>query len=209
MGGAAVRRVWRVLRFEAGLWRSLFLLVARRRDGVRAGVAGFGYHRALTPVWLTLVGVSAVELAVVHLVVPWPAARLALLVLGAWGLLLMVGLWASWVVRPYLVDDAGIRLRRGLARDLRLPWPAVASVAPRTVRTWSGAGPGTAVTVEERRMGYLAGGETRVVLTLTRPLTVPAGRGRTAEVDEIHLGADDPDGLLAALLVRRRPAPRR
>ncbi len=203
-----MRRVWRVLRFEAGLWRSLFLLVARRRDGVRAGVAGFGYHRALTPVWLPLVAVCAVELPVVHLVLPWRPVRLALLVLGVWGLLLVVGVWASHVVRPYLVDDTGVRLRQGPSGDLRVPWSAVASVAPRTVRTWS-AGLGAAVTVEGRRLGYVAGGETRIVLTLAGPLTVPAGRGRTAEVDEIHLGADDPDGLLAALLVRGRPAPRR
>lgn len=203
-----LRWVWWFVRFEAGLWRSLFLLAARRRDGVRPGVSPFTYHRTLTAVWLPLTAVSAVEVAAVHLAVSWPPARYALLLLGSWGLLLMCGVWVSYVVRPYLVADDGVRVRHGLSRDLRLPWSAIASVAGQTTRSWANPGIGAVTTVQGRRLGYLVTGETRVVLRLVTPLTVPAGRGRTAEVDEIHLGADDPDGLLAALQLRAPAAPR-
>ncbi|MEV1288174.1 hypothetical protein [Micromonospora sp. NPDC049679] len=194
-----MRLTWRVVRFEAALWRSLFLLLIGRRDGVEAGSRVFSYHRAVTPVWLTLVAVSAVEVVAVHVMTPWASLRLALLVVGVWGLLLLLGLWASYVVRPYVVGDSGVRLRHGTARDLRLRFDELASVAPATVRAWDAGGLGAAVAVDARRLAYVVGGETRIVLTLAAPRTVPAGRGRWAEVDEIHIGADDPDALLAAL----------
>lgn len=197
-----MRLLWRVVRFEAGLWRSLFLLAVRRRDGVRAGVTGFGYHRGLASVWLPLVGVAAVEVPLVHLMVPHPVVRLALLAIGVWGVTIMLGIWAAHVVRPYLVGADGIRLRHGLSRDLRLPWSAIASVDARTTTSWREHGIGAATTVQDGRLGYLVTGETRVVLRLAEPMTVPAGRGRTAEITEIHLGADEPEALLAALRVR-------
>lgn len=201
--------VWRAVRFEAGLWRSLWLLVTRRRDGVGPGVVGFGYHRAVTPVWLPMIGVSAVEVPLVHLIVRQPQVRLALLVAGVWGVVMLVGMWAGCVVRPYLVGPDGLRLRHGLSRDLRLPFSAIASVTACTTTNWVNHGMGAATTVEDGRLGYLLTGETRIALHLTRPLDVPAGRGRTATVTEIHLGADDPEAMLAALRLRVPPVRQR
>jgi hypothetical protein len=124
------------------------------------------------------------------MLVPWAPVRAALLVAGIWGVLLVAGMWASYRVRPYLVDDAGIRLRMGPARDITVAWSQVASVEARTVRTWENAGFGTAAIQEGTRLAYVVNGQTTVMLALREPL---------GDVTEIHVGADDPAALLAAL----------
>jgi hypothetical protein len=162
------------------------LLVAGRRPGTSA----FGYHRPATPIWLTLAVSSAVEILGVHLVLPAGWLRLVVLILGGLGLILVLGLWAGLVTRPYLVADDGVRVRQGLRRDLRLPWSAMLGVRAQTTRRWARAGIGANVTEEDGRLGYVVGGETRVVIMLRAPLD---------GASEVHLGVDDPAGMLAAL----------
>jgi hypothetical protein len=198
-----MRMFLRFVRFEAGLWRSLSLLAIGRIDGMRPGTTAVGYHRAATPIWAIALFVTCAEVPAVHLAVPWPAAKAVLLVLGVWGVLLIAGMWASYRARPYLVDTDGIRLRMGLARDIRLPWSQVSAVTPRTVCTWQGAGLGTAAVVDGDRLAYVVGGQTSVVIALTEPLTAPPG------ITEIHVGADDPAQLIAALASAIREQPSR
>lgn len=193
----------RLARYEARLWRALFLLATGRRHGVRPGLTGFGYARPLTAVWLPLTGVCAVELAAVHLLVPWPTARWVLLVLSLWGLVVVAGAWASYIVRPYLVDACGVLLRLGHGHDLFVPWAEVAAVAVRTVFTWPAPAMASPIVLRHRRaLVYLVGPSTRLVLTLSEPMTAPDG----GEVDEIHLSIDDPDAFLAAASALRVPA---
>jgi hypothetical protein len=196
--------IMKVLRFEAHLWRALFRLVTRRRDGSGPGVTTVSYHRATTPVWMLMLFASAVEIPVLHLVVPWRPAQLALIVLGVWGVFLFAGLWAAYVTEPYLVNGAGIRLRHGPFRDLWLDWAQVADVTARTTRDWPGAGMGASPARADGRLGYVVNGATTVVLTLVEPVD-----GRS----EVHIGADDPAALLTALRTWRPgvtapPAPR-
>ena len=105
-------------------------------DAARARAAGpgaraFSYSRQVSPIIGAFIFVSLVELPVVHLLLPWDAARIAALVLSVWGLLWMVGLLASMKVYPHLIDDAGLRIRYGTTTDIRVPWEAVASVTAR------------------------------------------------------------------------------
>jgi hypothetical protein len=188
-----LRLFLRFVRFEAGLWRSLFLLVTGRVDGMRPGVTAIGYHRAATPLWVIALFGTCVEIPAVHLIVPWAPVRAALVVVGVWGVLLVAGMWASYRVRPYLVDDAGIRLRMGPARDITVPWSQVTSIEGRTIRTWENAGFGTAALQEGTRLAYVVNGQTTVVIHLSEPL---------GEVTEIHVGADNPAELLNALALR-------
>ncbi len=196
-----MRLAWRAVRFEAALWWSLLLFVTGRRDGLRPGVTTVGYHRAATGLFVLLLVSSAVEVPALHLIVPWPPVRLALLVLGVWGVTFAAGLWASYVVRPYLVSTQGVRLRHGPVHDVRISWAQIAEVRQRTVRTWAKPGFGTAVTVEDGRLGYVVHGETNVVLLLAEPIDVGG-----AAVTEVHVGADDPAALAAALLAARPAA---
>ncbi|MCI0689908.1 MAG: hypothetical protein L0Y54_22115, partial [Sporichthyaceae bacterium] len=120
----------RVLAYELGLWRSLFRWVLRR-PVAEPGAEAFLYAAVLTPVFLAFIGVSAVELPVVHLLLPWEGVRRVVDVISAYGLLWMVGLLASMRVHPHVISDAGLRVRHGISVDVAIPWEAIATVRAR------------------------------------------------------------------------------
>ena len=104
---ARLRWVWGwvvfAVRFEVALYVALTRWLLRRAD-VPAGATPWGYARLVGPVlWLWIFG-SATEVVVVHVITPWAGVRLALLVVGIWGLVWMLGLLASYRVYPHLVD---------------------------------------------------------------------------------------------------------
>ena len=108
-----------VVGHEVRMLSSLVLLLRGRRNGVPPGAVALPYDRALRPMAWLLLGVSVVELVVVELVVPWPAARLVLLLLGLWSLLFVAGMAAAWVVRPHVLTPEVLRLRSGTWADVR------------------------------------------------------------------------------------------
>ena len=109
-------------------WRSLFYLVIRRVPGRKPGVMTFGYGKELGPVIGAIIFGSALELVVVHLLLPWETIRLIADILSLWGLLWMVGYLAGVLVYPHLVGPDELRVRYGAGVDHRIPWDAVAEV---------------------------------------------------------------------------------
>ena len=114
--------------WEVMVWRSLARWVVRRPAGAGAGVQTFGYARSVTPLFWLFILVSAVEVPVAHVLLPWHWAQVLSLALGIWGLFWMLGLLAAQHVHPHLVDARGLRLRSGGHVDVALPWSAVRSV---------------------------------------------------------------------------------
>lgn len=180
----------RVLRFELGIWRSLYRWVARR-PRVQPGAAGFGYSKAVEPVIWVFIVVSAIEVVVVHLLLPWPSVRVLLLILGAWGLSWMVGMLASVKVNVHELDRDGLRARYGSNIDVFVPWSAVAGIRPyrqdlpssRTVQL--SAGPDVTV------LSIGVASHTNVRVTLREPVVVTLPSGEQAIV-ELRCYADDP-----------------
>jgi hypothetical protein len=194
------RRVASLLRWlvalEIGIWRSLFLLITRRVPGRGPGVEAFSYVRAVAPIIGAFIFVSALEMVVVHLLLPWETIRLIVLVLSVWGLLWMFGYLASMKVFPHLVGPEGLRIRSGTSADIAIPWDAVAAVryrrgsvgTQRRVEVERGDD-GTAVSVPVLKL-------TRVEVVLRAPTTV-ALPGGPEEVTAVRLYADDHRGLVA------------
>ena len=93
-----VRTLWRLVRhavvFEIRLYRSLFRWTTRRPHIPGPDLEPFGYARDVTPVMWLWIFASAAELPLVHVLVPWEGVRLALLVVGVWGLAWMTR-WRS------------------------------------------------------------------------------------------------------------------
>ena len=102
----------RAVVFEIALYRSLFRWVTRRPD-VPAGGVAFSYVGAVALLLWVFISVSAVELVVVHLLLPWETIRLVADILGIWGLIWMLGLAASYSVHPHVVTESGLRIRQG------------------------------------------------------------------------------------------------
>ncbi|MFD2093620.1 hypothetical protein [Blastococcus deserti] len=168
-----------------------------RRPDIPAGATGFSYVGIVLPVLWAFIVVSALEVVIVHIVVPWPTVRLVLDVLGVWGVLWMLGLTASLTVTPHLLDDEGLRIRNGVMTDVPVPWEAVTAVAVRQrARERS-----RAVQVDRDGDGVVlnvvAGGQTNVDITLRHPLEVELSSG-SERITAIRLHADDPRGLVAA-----------
>ncbi|GGJ80837.1 hypothetical protein GCM10010123_08410 [Pilimelia anulata] len=207
-----MRAVWRVavavVRYELALWRNLWRWARRRPPLLPAGAHGFGYAAGVAPTLRAFVIISAVELPIVHFVVPWSGARLALDVLGVYGLVWMVGLLATTRQEPHLVGPAGIRVRYGMTGRLAIPAADIASITART-RTLP---PGTVLVEDEPdggRAAHLAVvGQTNVDVVLRGPRVLPLRRAAGRPLTAVRFYADDPAALVARAreLLADRPA---
>jgi hypothetical protein len=194
-----------LVRLEIGIWRSLFLLAARRVPGRGPGVQTFPYAREVSPLLGAFIFVSALELVVVHLILPWATIRTVLLVLSIWGLVWMIGFLASMRVFPHLLDERGLRLRYGTSVDVRVPWEAIASVTASRRSLTSGRSVQLLDTDDGQAVAVAVLKRTRVDVVLHGPTTLELPDG-PAEVTAVRFDADDPKAVVAA--VRDRLADR-
>jgi hypothetical protein len=120
------------------------------------------------------------------------------LALGVWGLLWMIGLFASLKVHPHVVGAAGLRVRMGASIDLTVPWSEVDTVR-KAYRTLPSS---KSVQIErdgDRTVLNLpTSSQTSVDVRLRRPLGLALPKGPSEPADELRLYADDPDALVRA-----------
>jgi hypothetical protein len=187
----------RAVMFELRLYRSLFRWAARRPVTSSADVDAFGYAQAVTPVMSLWIFASAVEMVVVHLLIPWPLVRITVLVISAWGLLWMVGFLASLKVNPHLLGASTLRVRHGASVDIAIPWDSIASVVaqrrdlPSSIRTLQ---PRETKSGTDLQVGV--SGEVNVHAVLRHTLTVPAPKGNQ-RITELSFWVDDPNAFVA------------
>lgn len=140
-----------------------------------------------------LTALAVVEVGVVHLVVPWPAVRVVLLILGVWTVLVVLGFWLGLRTHPHLVTTSGLRLRYAHYLSIGLDWDDIAHVQRANLYE------PTSVTVTDGRLHLPVSGSTNLLVRLheTRPMPLLFGRVRPAH--EIAFHADDPDHALRAI----------
>ncbi|MBM0230927.1 hypothetical protein JNW91_02965 [Micromonospora sp. STR1_7] len=185
---------------EAAMWRSLYLWARRRPLPLGPGDEPFGYLGVVKPILGIFIGLSVVEIPIFDLivthVVPWRPARWIVLVLGVWGVLWMVGLFASMTIHPHVVGDRGLRVRLSSGIDIFIPWTDVEALRKR----YRSLPSSRSVQVEQegdRRVLHIpVGSQTSIDVLLRRPTTFDLPKGRSAPMNELRLYADDPDGLL-------------
>ncbi|GAA1012969.1 MULTISPECIES: hypothetical protein [Streptomyces] len=177
-------------RHELRLLVSLALWLARRTHGVRGGTA-FGYARAQGPLLLGFGFVCVVETVMMSVLLrSRPAVHAVVLFLDVYTVVIVVALHAACVVRPHVLEDGALRIRRAVHVDLRIPLERIASVR-RELRT-----------THERTDGELdvaVGAQTTVTLELTEPVTHVTFFGRRRKVRVVRCNADDPEALVRAL----------
>lgn len=198
------RAAWRVLgllrwlvRLEIGIWRSLFLWTTRRVPGRGPRVQTFAYAKEVSPLIVVFIFLSALELVVVHLLIPWDSIRLALLIVSVWGLLWMIGYLASMRVFQHLLDDSCLRVRYGTRLDVTLRWQDI-----ETVRAARGNVPtNKLVHLDDAEHGTIARvavlKQTRVAIALRQPTAIALPDEPTA-ISEIHFYVDNPRAFVAA-----------
>ncbi|MFD0435270.1 hypothetical protein [Streptomyces chartreusis] len=192
-----MRTVLVLVRHELRLLASIGLWVARRRHRTGEGAA-FGYSRGQGPMMLGFGFVIVIESIMMSVLLRnHPAVQRAWFTVDVYTLVLIVGMHAASVVRPHVLDDDVLRVRRAAHVDLRIPLEKIAR-ARRELRT-----------THERTEGELnlaIGSQTTVTLELTEPVAHFTFLGRRQDVRLVRFHADDADGLVKAI-ARARSAP--
>lgn len=186
-----------LVRHELRLLASIGLWVARRRHRTGEGAA-FGYSRGQGPMMLGFGFVIVIESIMMSVLLRnHPAVQRAWFTVDVYTLVLIVGMHAASVVRPHVLDDDVLRVRRAAHVDLRIPLEKIAR-ARRELRT-----------THERTEGELnlaIGSQTTVTLELTEPVAHFTFLGRRQDIRLVRFHADDADGLVKAI-ARARSAP--
>jgi hypothetical protein len=181
-----------VIRYEWGIWKSLFRWILRR-PVAPAGEKPFGYTQAVTPVLWGFVVVSAIEIPMFHLLIPWQTVRGIGLVLGAWGLCWMIGLLASQKTYPHALGPEGIRVRNGFGIGVLIPWSNVEAVRfKRRNLTKSGT-----IQPDGDTLSLVVFSQTNVDIVLREPMTMRRVKGETPGFTELRIFADDAAGFVA------------
>ncbi|MCX4772921.1 hypothetical protein [Streptomyces sp. NBC_01285] len=210
--GAALRTVvpegvHRLVGHEMRALHSLGLWLLRRRHAVPKGALAAPYTGPQTAMMYGLLFVSVVETVMLALLIPWPVVHRILLVVDVYGVLLVLALHASCVVRPHVVGaDGSLRIRYGALFDLRVPAAAIASV--RVERRYP---EGKSLRLHPDGVLDLAvGGQTTVTVELTAPAGFVRPLGGRGQAHAVRFHADDPRSVVAALTpVRTAPSPSR
>lgn len=210
--GAALRTVvpegvHRLVGHEMRALHSLGLWLLRRRHAVPKGALAAPYTGPQTAMMYGLLFVSVVETVMLALLIPWPVVHRILLVVDVYGVLLVLALHASCVVRPHVVGaDGSLRIRYGALFDLRVPAAAIASV--RVERRYP---EGKSLRLHPDGVLDLAvGGQTTVTVELTAPAGFVRPLGGRGQAHTVRFHADDPRSVVAALTpVRTAPSPSR
>lgn len=186
----------RAAKVEAGMWRSLYRWVTRRPVTEHPSDTPFGYSSLQAPIVWAFIGVSTIEIPVVHLILPWRVAEIIALVISIWGLLWMFGYMGSLKTYPHLVGDAGLRVRQSVMVDIPITWDDVASISARRRNLPTSKGVQRTETDSGKILHVGVTGQTNVDVTLRRPILVPLLKGDEL-VTAIHFYADDSKALVA------------
>ena len=190
--------------YEVTTWRSLYRWILRRPVAPE-DEAAFSYAGVVTPLLIVFIVVSAIEIPILDLILPWKTARIIAAAVGVYGLLWMIGLLASLRVHPHVLGDAGIRIRNAASIDVTLPWDAVETVRKRYRSLESSRAVQVDRTGATIVLNIGAASQTSVDIVLRRPMVVPVRKGADEPVHEVRCYADDPEGFVA----QGPPAPHR
>jgi hypothetical protein len=184
--------------FELNIYKSLLRWLLRR-PSIPAGFEPVGYARLATPILALWTFGSALELPLVHVLVPWPAVRISLLVIGVWGLLWMVGFLAGLRSYPHLLGPDSLRIRNGAVHDIAVPWEAIAQASTHDQSLPSSV---WVLQPQETERGthlrVAVSGRVNVHLALDGPRTLRTRRGDMV-VTGVSLWVDEPRAVAARI----------
>lgn len=192
--------VLRLMIHEVRLYTSTLRWVTGRwRHGVREGDLAVRYASGGAALLLTFAYGSVIETLVLAVLIPWPLVREITLALDLWGVYFILGVLASFVVRPHVIGaDGSLRLCSGALLDIRIPARDIAAV-----RAERRSGRGRRGAVDDDGYADLTqSGQTTVTVELTQPVTFTRPLGQQARARAFRFYAADPATAVAALRAR-------
>ena len=177
--------------FELNIYKSLLRWLLRR-PSVPAGFEPVAYAQLATPMMALWIFGSALELPLVHVLVPWHGVRITLLAIGVWGLLWMLGALAGLRTYPHLLGADMLRIRNGAMHDIAIPWETIAQVS-----TQDRSLPSSMWVLQPDRteqgthLNVAVSGRVNLHLALRQPLAVDTRKGHMV-VTGVSLWVDEP-----------------
>jgi hypothetical protein len=193
-----VTKVWALARFvvvyELRLWAALFRWILRRPVPVEPGTRQFGYIGAVKMILIAFIAVSAIEIPILELMIPWRPVANVLLFAGVYGLIWMFGLVASMVVHPHLVGPPGLRIRNSVTLDVPIGWDRIAAIEVRR----RSMPPGGQTQLEDGVLSLGMASQTSIDVRLAEPMVLPVRKTKGQPATTVRFHADDPEGLVEA-----------
>lgn len=187
----------RAANFERGIYPSLVRWVGRRPDVGPPGTVAVPYVGIVrTTIWLWI-GASALEMAVVHVIVPWPWVRWSLLVLSLWGLVWMIGYLASLIVHPHVVEPSVVRVRNGHTIEVAVPVDAIEAVTT-TTRSTHESRVVQLDAADDQHLLIAVSNQVNIHLVLSAPVRADLPGGRYT-FTRLSFWADDPSAAMRRL----------
>jgi hypothetical protein len=183
--------------------------VRQAGPSVPPGSTPLSYAQMVTPVLALWIFGSAVEIPVVHVLVPWDALRIPLLLLGVWGLMWMVGFLAGLRSYPHLLDVDALRVRNGPMHDIAIPLVEIerATSGEKSLPSsmWVLQPESTDGGVH---LNVTVSGQVNVHLALRQPLSIRTRKGRMT-ITALSFWVDEPREVAARLSGSGTAAPER
>lgn len=162
---------------------------------VPANARAFAYHKHLMPMCATLLILSAIEIAVYHLLVGhWSrTATIVMFILSDMGFVYLVGLIKSFRFRPVLLTPGGVRVRAGFLIDQLVPLDAIVAVES----GFAGEEVRDPATLNAALLAW-----PNILLRLDRPLHRRSLLKKRGPFDRIAFRLDDPEPFIRLLIWR-------
>ncbi|MGW3280165.1 hypothetical protein [Nocardia rhamnosiphila] len=189
------------LRNQGRAYRAVWLWLRRRTDCDGREYTPLPGTRGVLAMPLAFLAATLLEMAVLHILIPWAWLSVSLGVLSLWSLLLLFAMFVADIAYPHYATDRALVLRRGGREVATIAFDRIAAVAEHRRYNHTGTA------LDGDRL-FLAGPDgTTVDMTLREPVDIrvesllPSGRISTA-VTRISLFLDNPEQLRGA---RTRP----
>ena len=188
----------RLFRFDRLGIASLAIWLVRAKSGVHADAIPVSYHRAQAPLLWALVVLMIVETAVVEFVLRVmncpDVIRIALFVIGVYGILIGLAVLAACATRPHVVADGTLRIRYGVFFDVTIPRERI--VAVRAVAKFDEEAP---FVVDGSTFAVAVASRTNIVVDFDETIAVTRPLGKTFHARSIRFFADDQQLALRSL----------
>ncbi|MEV3963474.1 hypothetical protein AB0M34_21715 [Nocardia sp. NPDC050193] len=194
-------RATRFLRNQDRAYRAVWLWLRRRTDCDGREREPLPGTRGVLAMPLAFLAATLLEMAVLHILIPWAWLSISLGVLSLWSLLLLFAVVIADIAYPHYATDRALVLRRGGRAIATIPFDRIATVVE--YRRYNHTG----TVLDDDRL-FLAGPDgTTVDVTLREPADIrvesPLPSGRISDaVTRISLFLDDPEQLCGT---RTRP----
>ena len=162
---------------------------------VPANARAFAYHKHLTPMCATLLILSAIEMAVYHLLVGhWSrTATIVMFILSDVGFVYLIGLIKSFRFRPVLLTPEGVRVRAGFLIDQLIPLDAIVAIES----SFTGEDVRDSATLNAALLAW-----PNILLRLDRPMPRRSLLKKRGPFDRITFRLDDPEPFIRLLAWR-------